>query len=275
MVTHICKSCGREFQSPRRDSKYCCKACADQGLKGRKCPAVSLVCEWCGKPFEPKDHSGKRRFCGRSCSAKWRMSQPEYKVRLTPEQRVAASERMKRQSQDPAFVAARDEYLNSERNHFRDPEKRVEIQAKVHAKLRANGYAQFKGGNGRGLTVPQQMLVDALGWQPEYAVSCGKNPKARGLPSCYKIDLAEPALMIGIEVDGHSHSAAARKLEDAKKDAFLSSLGWRIIRFKNADILKDLPRVLEQIEGAVRSSTSRQAPTTTSPAGCLSTTASA
>ena len=49
-----------------------------------------MMCEWCGKEFIAKRKMSKgkpRRFCGRSCSAKWRMSQPEYKRKYTEEDR--------------------------------------------------------------------------------------------------------------------------------------------------------------------------------------------
>src|SRR3990167_3219934 len=44
-------------------------------------------CEWCGKEFTVQYvQATKTRFCGRSCSAKWRMSQPEYLAKVhTPE----------------------------------------------------------------------------------------------------------------------------------------------------------------------------------------------
>src|SRR3990167_7140558 len=40
-------------------------------------------CAWCGEPFTVKYvQAAKTRFCGRSCSAKWRMRQPEIVARV-------------------------------------------------------------------------------------------------------------------------------------------------------------------------------------------------
>src|ERR1700722_16450691 len=42
------------------------------------------LCVWCARPFRQTGYEG--RFCGRSCSAKWRMNTPEYKAKVhTPE----------------------------------------------------------------------------------------------------------------------------------------------------------------------------------------------
>jgi very-short-patch-repair endonuclease len=85
------------------------------------------------------------------------------------------------------------------------------------------------------MTVPQRVLLAALGrgWVPEFAYSLGR--RTPGYPSHYKIDIAEPNLKIAIEVDGFSHHS--RRLLDQKKDEKLRSLGWGVLRFWNRDIL--------------------------------------
>ena len=35
---------------------------------------IEIICEWCSRSFKNKDKYVIRRFCGTSCSAKWRMS---------------------------------------------------------------------------------------------------------------------------------------------------------------------------------------------------------
>jgi hypothetical protein len=96
--------------------------------------------------------------------------------------------------------------------------------------------APKQGGNGRDLPLPVLYLLHALGpdWRHEYAVSLGK--RKPGFPTHYKLDIAHPVRMIAIEVDGQSHNGK-RRLLDKKKDTMMVSLGWRVLRFSNKEIL--------------------------------------
>jgi hypothetical protein len=96
-----------------------------------------------------------------------------------------------------------------------------------------------RGGNGRGPSVPQAMLADALGWRMEFVVLTNE-PRGSGYPSHYKIDIANPFAKIAIEVDGNSHSSLARRAQDEKKDSFLVSRGWLVLRFSNREVMENL-----------------------------------
>jgi very-short-patch-repair endonuclease len=56
----------------------------------------------------------------------------------------------------------------------------------------------------------------------------------------YIVDFACPAHKIIVEIDGsgHTHDHAIRR--DAVRDRVLESLGWTILRFTNADALRDI-----------------------------------
>jgi len=106
---------------------------------------------------------------------------------------------------------------------------------KVSAKLREIKHKPIKrGGNGQLLPLPQLALLNALGegWESEYPVAT-KMGRHSGYPSCYKLDLANPILMIGIEIDGYSHTTIDRKNQDRKKTDLLVSLGWSVYRLSN------------------------------------------
>lgn len=51
-----------------------------------------------------------------------------------------------------------------------------------------------------------------------------------------------------IEVDGESHSFTADK--DENRDAYMKSLGLRVLRFSNAEVLGNLEGVVEMIREA-------------------------
>lgn len=78
-------------------------------------------------------------------------------------------------------------------------------------------------------------MQSVLGSEWKYhVVPLGRIP---GYPTHYKLDLANPARMITIELDGPSHNAVKRKEADRRKTEKLSSLGWTVLRFWNKDIL--------------------------------------
>lgn len=192
-------------------------------------------CEWCGENFDvPNTTRGKiQRFCNPSCSAKWRMRQPEHIAKVhTPEVAAKRGEKRKEwfKSGSPKAEAERERIRNL------NPMNDLSVREKVSQILRAMGHKpSVRGGNGKGLTIPQSLLLEALGkdWIPEYAISLGK--RTIGYPTCYKVDIANIERKIAIEIDGFTHHS--RHEQDIKKDAKLESLGWTVIRFWNKEVL--------------------------------------
>ena len=73
MVTKSCAQCGEEFQSERRRSKFCSRAC--YWLSERRVaaePERTKTCERCGATFTHPHGRGyrqwaKQRYCSRAC----------------------------------------------------------------------------------------------------------------------------------------------------------------------------------------------------------------
>ena len=63
----------------------------------------------------------------------------------------------------------------------------------------------------------------------------------------YIVDFYCPAAKLIIEVDGGQHYTQCGKERDTERDAFMHSLGFRVLRFSDIDVLKDLPGVLGKI----------------------------
>lgn len=94
---------------------------------------------------------------------------------------------------------------------------------------------------GNGTISPyQQALVDKLGsdWVLEFPVKTKGEHFAPGLATHYKIDIANPKEMIAIELDGTWHSSKTAKAIDAKKETFLTAMGWKVLRFSNEDSIR-------------------------------------
>jgi len=98
----------------------------------------------------------------------------------------------------------------------------------------SGGYIPVRGGNGAGPS-PTELSVQAklgAGWLIGHSIPTGF------VPHHYKIDVANPDLMIAIELDGSSHMASGRQQADARKDQRLQELGWTVVRLRNKDALR-------------------------------------
>jgi len=171
------------------------------------------------------------------------MSQPEILAKVhAPE---VAARRGKKKS---AWLHSDDPKAKKEMERIRqlNPSLRPDVCAKISATLRAMKHRpSVRGGNGRGPTVPQRLLMELLGsgWYMEYAISLG--PKKDGYPTCYKVDIGNPSLLLVVEIDGFTHGS--RRDQDAKKDRCLAELGWRVLRFSNREVLSSALLVVEKI----------------------------
>lgn len=185
------------------------------------------------------------RFCNKSCSAKWRTSQPWWreKAGYDSPQRVETIRANVRQYVASTTPIERQERARKARAAWTD-----ETMTSMKATFKAAGHKpKVRGGNGRGLTVPQRLLLDQLGegWIPEYSVGTG--PRRPGVPTHYPIDLANPQLMMAVEVDGNSHRTVKGKERDARKEQFLIAQGWCVLRFWNKEVMTSLPTVIVSI----------------------------
>ncbi len=63
----------------------------------------------------------------------------------------------------------------------------------------------------------------------------------------YIVDFCCPSKMIVIEVDGSQHLEIKMQQKDAVRDAELSRLGFRVLRYSNIDVLKNTDGVIADI----------------------------
>lgn len=152
--------------------------------------------------------------------------------------------------------APRDRTYNQKYKHSNAGKQRLGAAIKRNINdLKKGGRPQVGpttlGGNGRGTTLPQEELFKALGsengWKTEFVVAT-KMPRGSGYPTNYKIDIAHPACMIAVEIDGHTHaSGGSSGKADEKKTAFLMSMGWKVLRFKNKDVIRRTQEIASQL----------------------------
>jgi very-short-patch-repair endonuclease len=74
------------------------------------------------------------------------------------------------------------------------------------------------------------------------------------------VDFYCPEQSLVIEVDGDSHADADQMLKDQLRDRYLQSLGLRVIRYFNDDIVKNLDGVLEDLAEKLSSGSTSPCP---------------
>ena len=67
----------------------------------------------------------------------------------------------------------------------------------------------------------------------------------------YVADFACMAAKVIVELDGPPHADPARRDHDHRRDAWLQSQGWRILRFSNDAVIGGGLRVMAEIERAL------------------------
>jgi very-short-patch-repair endonuclease len=68
----------------------------------------------------------------------------------------------------------------------------------------------------------------------------------------FVVDFYVPELKLAVEIDGSSHWGAEAQAYDARRQAFLESVGTRVIRFTNQQVYGELDGVVESIASVVR-----------------------
>jgi very-short-patch-repair endonuclease len=89
-------------------------------------------------------------------------------------------------------------------------------------------------------TVAERILWEALR-------KLRKNFRRQSPIGPYVADFAHLASRLVIEVDGYHHELPERQWRDAKRDAWLKTEGFRVIRFPERQVRNDLSSVIERI----------------------------
>jgi very-short-patch-repair endonuclease len=79
----------------------------------------------------------------------------------------------------------------------------------------------------------------------------------------YIVDFISHSAKLVIEIDGGQHYDDASEARDARRDAFLRSKGYRVLRFSNHDVMTNIEGIWTVIAAAVGES---EAPSLPSPA---------
>jgi very-short-patch-repair endonuclease len=76
----------------------------------------------------------------------------------------------------------------------------------------------------------------------------------------YIVDFVSHSAKLVIEIDGAQHFEQPHLRRDTRRDAFLASKGFRVLRFNNYDVLTNRTGVLESILSALQEAPSPPSP---------------
>jgi very-short-patch-repair endonuclease len=202
----------------------------------------------------------KKGCCSRSCATKYNwmkkaFREKQMRYRTSQEHRAEMRQHTKRMHKEHPEYAQR----SSERMNTNNPMKMRGVKKRALETKKALGILNvpppIRGGNGQPATKAEQALNSVLKkpWVPQLTVALGDGQ----LPYKYAVDIGHPTKKIAIEADGASHLSLDRRAQDQRRDARLAAIGWRVLRFRNKQILQDLDSVLQTIKAACGSTISK------------------
>ncbi len=228
-----CSICDTVYTPPHHNRKiapYCTRSCALEAIRSRR-KRLFLPCVQCGQITECSGKVGLLRarmgrpYCSKECMDEF--LRPTRSLGLVAFNRQYASARMKASN----------------------PMSNPEAKAKMVASMKGRTFLS-RGGNGQP-TKPQIMLAQALGWDMETVIETASvKGQFASLPHCYKVDVGHPGLKLAVEVDGQTHKLKKWKFLDRRKTEVLNSLGWRVIRFWNEEVLSDVDKCAQLVLSA-------------------------
>lgn len=182
------------------------------------------LCENCGVIHNGTYGSG--RFCGTICSRSFSTKAKRQEIN----KKVSATIRMKRIPGKRICKSCNAEFQSISKTKFCSAEclYKVRSQASKKGRNTAKERGTFTGWK-TGTVEPS--------YPEKYFISLfekeGIDGYIRELPAGrWFIDFAFPERMLAIEIDGHQHEQAQRKIKDKEKDSFLLKNGWTVIRVK-------------------------------------------
>ena len=242
-----CQECKREMSKYTKAKKirtFCSRKCATS----YRYPKYTKPCPICGKPMiQYLKRKDNKMFCSRKCTS---ISKKESYLGRHLKTKTRQKMSQKRIKFFQTKAGKEEAKKSSQRMLKNNPMSNSKTVEKMKATKKENGTFHLwigkRGGNGQ-FTKPQKKLWNLLedNWQMELVISTKRKSP---YPYNYKVDIGNRKLKIGIEIDGKGHRMKKAMQRDAKKQNLLQSLGWKILRFTNEEVMTNPLKVLLEIE---------------------------
>ena len=226
---YTCNVCGTKF------SRWCD---APILLICEGCYQTTIPCEFCGAEARKYTIVARlRRFCNVKC-------RQTYSARKNAVARgKACSERHK---SDPTYHAKMVSILKSVHHLSQTKENFDAMSESLKKRWKNKDYREYMSAMSRRVWEDRDKMLTNVKWNPnkmtglerevdEVISNWGIMYYFNYMVGRYFIDFAFPEQMIGIECDGEYWHRNTKE-RDAKRDAWLSSCGWTIIRLSESEI---------------------------------------
>ncbi len=101
----------------------------------------------------------------------------------------------------------------------------------------------------RAMTEPERKLWKTLRWRLPIAGTHFRRQVSLGP---YIVDFCSHSAKLVIEEDGNQHGEEPAMARDAKRSDYLASLGYRVLRFSNYEVMRETESVLDTVAAAIR-----------------------
>lgn len=250
MRTVICPKCNTTSQvdEPYK-RKPLRRVCPDCKVKNK---VIIAQCVVCGKSVECQGSKPARSSLAAVKNNSVKCSEECSKIRERQGQLKAGE-----------WLSKHNKKFASGRMKKNNPMHKKENIEKMKTTKRVNGTLNVwhgtRGGNGQ-LTPQQEKIAIALGWETELPIPTsdhlviGKRTawcRKKNIPTNYKVDVGNRELKIAIEIDGKGTHVGQRKKLDKRKESLLKWKGWKVLRFTNEQVDKDLEACVKMVMSTI------------------------
>lgn len=175
------------------------------------------------------------------------------KLRRMKVPRIGLRERMKQLAKDGKHPMQRPEVIEKFLGE-NNPSCKPEVRQKI-SEIRKKEYED--GVNKCGWLGPQKFPTDSekaiyagmikMGFVWNLHILTGQ-PVGGRLAANYHLDFGHEELKLCVEIDGNSHRGTKRKSRDQRKDDFLKSQGWIVVRYTNKQVLSNPANIIKEIK---------------------------
>ena len=99
----------------------------------------------------------------------------------------------------------------------------------------------------KAMTIPEQIMWEYFKMKP-----LGYKFRRQHPISAYILDFYSHSAKLSIEIDGEYHFTKEQKEKDHQRTEYLKSVGIKEIRFKNNEVINNLPLTIQKIEAILR-----------------------
>jgi len=253
-----CRFCGKTFEviKGKEERKYCSHKCSEEDFKKR----ILKTCEICGTGFEVQQYATNAKYCSIKCRNKG-ISKKMKGAFLGNKSPTFKGGKTKKKCACCGKIFEVFFYRNHTAKHCSIKCSKLDTSKETREKI-ANSVRRVQKENP--MLHPNYILsqkghetkIEKL--VKEELIRRNLTPKIQYKLASYWLDFAFPKCKIAIECDGNYwHSKPTQIRKDGEKEEKIKKMGWKLLRFKETEILKNVEYVGDKIELALKQNENR------------------